>query len=52
VADDGARTRLADACHERICGGKNTYQDRLVEMLRFMKADHPALAETDSLSAS
>jgi hypothetical protein len=52
VADDGARTRLADACHERICGGKNTYQDRLVEMLRFMKADHPALAEADSLSAS
>jgi spore maturation protein CgeB len=34
VADNGARARLADACHRRICAGGNTYQDRLVEMLR------------------
>ena len=49
VADDEARTRLADACYKRICGGRNTYQDRLVEMLRYLKADLPALAEADSL---
>jgi hypothetical protein len=49
VADDEARTRLADACYKRICGGRNTYQDRLVEMLRYLKADLPVPAEADSL---
>ena len=48
VVDDEARTRLADACHKLICGGRNTYLDRLVEMLRYLKAELPALAEADS----
>ena len=51
LADDEARTRLADACHKRICGGRNTYRDRLVQMLRYLKEDHPALTETDALKA-
>jgi spore maturation protein CgeB len=48
VADDGARARLAVACHRRICGGKNSYHDRLVEMLRYLKANHATPSETDS----
>jgi hypothetical protein len=32
-ADEATRVRLANACHDRICGGKNTYQDRLVTIL-------------------
>jgi spore maturation protein CgeB len=52
VIDDEARTRLADACYKRICGGRNTYQDRLVEILRHLKADHPALTETHAHQVS
>lgn len=33
VGDEECRLRLADACHDRICGGGNTYKDRLIEML-------------------
>jgi len=51
VADDGARKRLADACYKRICDGRNTYQDRLVEMVRHLNVDRPTLEEADSRHA-
>jgi spore maturation protein CgeB len=33
MVDEAARERLAGACHARICGGRNTYKDRLADML-------------------
>lgn len=33
IGDEVARIRLAEACHGRICGGRNTYKDRLADML-------------------
>jgi spore maturation protein CgeB len=33
IGDEAERKRLAAASHARICGGRNTYKDRLGEML-------------------
>ena len=33
IDDEAERKRLAAACHARICGGSNTYKDRLDDMI-------------------
>jgi spore maturation protein CgeB len=34
--DEAERKRLATACHEKVCQGKNTYKDRLDYMLSYV----------------
>jgi spore maturation protein CgeB len=36
IGDEAERKRLAAAAHARICNGRNTYKDRLGDMLAYV----------------